>query len=548
MAADDAADDTCCWCDAATPASARSRGELELVMSDEFDTPGRTFANGADPKWTALERADDTNGGQVYYSPDNAETVVDEAGVGALRITTSRLAAPRAGKPLQSAQLQGWNKFCFTGGAVEVRARVPANSGTWPSLWLLGNLARAVYTASGDGVWPWSYDACLELDAARLPPRTPPQKWPGRGAAEMDLVEARTSAASPHLEYASFSLQVAPRVPPAYMPAWGSFPSPQPRVPNGEPLGHGVDGSWYSDLTLGAGAAVNAWWYGPRDVPGSNDAITGSVAGMPRFGGGAYHTFGLEWRLPDPSDPAAPLGFLRFTYDGDLVLEIGGGALNRSYVACGAARTPRLGGRREACCFETPPRLLPDEPTYLILSQAVGNWADGLAGFEREAGDSGSAHLLVDWVRVWQRRGQRRLGCDPPNLPTAELMAEGLARGDYGPQARPLGADTCPPLFEGPLGRARDGRSLDGCARFESSLPAGTALCPLRLPVPAEQLALLGALLGVWTLVALAAVARWVWRTQPSVAACAGSGSSCRPCRRLARRAAALLAGRSHHG
>ena len=47
---------------------------LHLVMSDEFDTEGRAFHDGADPMWTALDKSDDdqTSGGKKslqYYDP-----------------------------------------------------------------------------------------------------------------------------------------------------------------------------------------------------------------------------------------------------------------------------------------------------------------------------------------------------------------------------------------------------------------------------------------------------------------------------------------------
>ena len=57
----------------------------------------------------------------------------------------------------------GWNKFCFTGGIVEVRAQLPGDAhtgGLWPALWLMGNLARATYVGSSENTWPWSYDKC----------------------------------------------------------------------------------------------------------------------------------------------------------------------------------------------------------------------------------------------------------------------------------------------------------------------------------------------------------------------------------------------------
>ena len=39
-------------------------------------------------------------------------------------------------KHVQSAMLQGWNKFCFTGGIIEISAKLPGSSrigGLWPA-------------------------------------------------------------------------------------------------------------------------------------------------------------------------------------------------------------------------------------------------------------------------------------------------------------------------------------------------------------------------------------------------------------------------------
>ena len=59
--------------------------------------------------------------------------------------------------------VNGWNKFCFTGGIVEISAKLPGKhnaGGLWPAMWLLGNMARATYVGSSNNVWPWSYNTC----------------------------------------------------------------------------------------------------------------------------------------------------------------------------------------------------------------------------------------------------------------------------------------------------------------------------------------------------------------------------------------------------
>lgn len=59
--------------------------------------------------------------------------------------------------------LTTWNKFCFTGGYIEAKVQLPGTSetnGFWPAVWTMGNLGRAGYGASTDGLWPYSYEAC----------------------------------------------------------------------------------------------------------------------------------------------------------------------------------------------------------------------------------------------------------------------------------------------------------------------------------------------------------------------------------------------------
>lgn len=47
------------------------------------------------------------------------------------------------------------NKFCFTGGYIEAAAQLPGENnvvGMWPAVWTMGNLGRAGYGASLEGM------------------------------------------------------------------------------------------------------------------------------------------------------------------------------------------------------------------------------------------------------------------------------------------------------------------------------------------------------------------------------------------------------------
>jgi beta-glucanase (GH16 family) len=58
--------------------------------------------------------------------------------------------------------MASWNKFCFTGGYAEASVTLPGYNnvnGLWPAIWMMGNLGRAGYGASLDGLWPYTYDS-----------------------------------------------------------------------------------------------------------------------------------------------------------------------------------------------------------------------------------------------------------------------------------------------------------------------------------------------------------------------------------------------------
>ena len=143
----------------------------ELVFSDEFERDGRLFHDGYDPKWTAMNKDDYTNFALQYYKSDlvtttngylNLSTIVADITYD----TNDILSKEKSGKNTknyQSAMVNGWNKFCFTGGIVEISAKLPGKhnaGGLWPAIWLLGNMARATYVGSSNNVWPWSYNTC----------------------------------------------------------------------------------------------------------------------------------------------------------------------------------------------------------------------------------------------------------------------------------------------------------------------------------------------------------------------------------------------------
>ncbi|ETW05452.1 hypothetical protein H310_03215 [Aphanomyces invadans] len=247
------------WVDIDTPKqyykATSSRGETwNLVMSDEFNRPGRNFTAGVDPMWTAIEMADGVNAALEYYSVNMTETVMEPDGRGVFRIVTKhddisfRVYNPYKTPPgfqqsrmyYRSGMLQSWNKFCMQGGLIEVMCQQPGVTGannpdasnpqarvtggiyypTWPGVWLLGNLGRALFLSSTTRMWPWSYDVCdknLEKDqrisACDSNPGFGLNPNQGRGAPEIDILEGGGAAISS-------SVQIAPGMPDEYRPVF----------------------------------------------------------------------------------------------------------------------------------------------------------------------------------------------------------------------------------------------------------------------------------------------------------------------------------------
>ncbi|KAF8658304.1 hypothetical protein AX16_002074 [Volvariella volvacea WC 439] len=130
--------------------------EMQLVFSDEFNTDGRTFYPGDDPYWEAADLHYWGTENLEWYDPSAVTTAN-----GSLVITLDR--RPTHGLQYQGGFVSTWNKFCFTGGYIEASVRLPGLSdiaGYWPALWTMGNLGRAGYGATTEGMWPYSYDSC----------------------------------------------------------------------------------------------------------------------------------------------------------------------------------------------------------------------------------------------------------------------------------------------------------------------------------------------------------------------------------------------------
>lgn len=116
-----------------------------LVFSDEFNTNGAP-----DPTKWGYDLGAGGWGNAEAQTYTNTATNATVTG-GNLVITAIKTGS----NSYTSARLKSENKFEFTYGKVEVRAKLPTGGGTWPAIWMLG----ANYDQPGF-TWP----ACGEID------------------------------------------------------------------------------------------------------------------------------------------------------------------------------------------------------------------------------------------------------------------------------------------------------------------------------------------------------------------------------------------------
>ena len=105
----------------------------ELVWSDEFDQNGPVSQD----KWN-VETIPPNNGswwnGELQFYTDKEDNIRVEEGL--LKITAKY--ESYEGKNYTSARINTQDKFEFTYGRVEMRAKLPNWEGMWPAFWLLG--------------------------------------------------------------------------------------------------------------------------------------------------------------------------------------------------------------------------------------------------------------------------------------------------------------------------------------------------------------------------------------------------------------------------
>ncbi|KIP01971.1 glycoside hydrolase family 16 protein [Phlebiopsis gigantea 11061_1 CR5-6] len=409
--------------DVDTPDSAKTRTgfdgqDYELVFSDEFNVDGRTFYPGDDPFWEAVDLWYGSTQDLEWYDPAQVTTQG-----GALVITMDEVTDVTLNHGLQykSGMLQSWNKFCFTTGYIEVSITLPGpNSDTrgyWPGAWTMGNLGRPGYGATSDGAWPYSYNEC---DVGILPNQTyvngtgpaaalhsdesrskynfdlswlPGQRLSactcagedhpgptvnqGRGAPEIDILEVERNKTSGGGQVVSQSAQFAPFT---------------------HDYDYGNDTTDQFEIFTPNLTRVNT--YRGSAVQQAISSLTNLPDDMFQGSGQVFTTLGFEY-WSDPSNPGD--GFITWQTDGQPSYRLGAAAVGPDQGDGGSM----VGQRR-----------ISEEPMSIILNLGMSsNWQTiDLSTMEFPA------TMQVDYVRVYQRKDQTNVGCNPSRYPTTDYI------------------------------------------------------------------------------------------------------------------------------
>ncbi|KAL4876052.1 beta-1,6 glucan synthetase [Aspergillus karnatakaensis] len=374
-----------------TPESAHSMKaedgkELQLVFSDEFNTPGRTFYDGDDPYYQAVDIWYGVTQDLEWYDPD-AVTTRD----GVLEIRMDSFTNHEV--KYRSGMVQSWNKLCFSGGRLEASISLPGDgkvSGFWPGFWAMGNLGRPGHAATTDGMWPYSYhDGCdagitpnqsstdgiswlpgMRLPGCTCPGSDHPSPGRARSAPEIDVIEASVSPLNDDetkiIGSVSQSLQMAP-FDIWYMPDYDYTAVYNQDVTQINNYRGGPYQQAMSGLTN-----LNNKWYNGRE----------------------YQSYAFEYTP--------------------------GAAGNITWFV-GSDKTWTLDGRSIGPNGNVGQRVIPLEPLAIVMNLGMAwSFAPINDGIEKHM----PAYMRFDYIRIYQDPDDISVTCDPSGYETTEYIAK----------------------------------------------------------------------------------------------------------------------------
>lgn len=361
---------------------------LIFQFSDEFNTDGRTFYDGDDPYFQAMDIWYGVTEDLEWYDPDAVTTAN-----GTLNLRFD--AFQNHNLNYRSGMVQSWNKMCFKGGRLEASISLPGSGeveGFWPGFWAMGNLGRPGFAATTDGLWPYSYwdkcdagitanqsstDGINYLPGMRYPACTcsgqdHPSPGNSRSAPEIDAIEATVAfmgpgATSGATGMASQSFQAAP------FDIWYTPDYEYMEVYDNEVTGmNGYKGGPYQQAISGLTWLNNEW-----------------------YNGNAYQTYGFEY-VPGGS--------------GDLSWFIGD-----DYTWKIDHRAIRPNGN-------VGQRVIPQEPMSVVMNFGMSPSFSTI--YMANIAELLPATMRFDYIRIYQDPENEMVTCDPPGYPTTSFIQQ----------------------------------------------------------------------------------------------------------------------------
>ncbi|KAH9006339.1 beta-glucan synthesis-associated [Lactarius hatsudake] len=407
--------------DPETPDSAKTRTGFDnqdyvLVFSDEFNTDGRSFYPGDDPFWEAVDLWYWATGDLEWYDPRQVYTANGSLHVRMENVVTN-------GMNYRSGMLQSWNKFCFTSGYIEVSLTLPGPNeetrGYWPGVWTMGNLGRPGYGATTDGTWPYTqvYDSC---DVGTFPNQTNPDGLGPAAALHSDASQAKYDFKLSYLTGQKLSACTCPgedHPGPDVTKGRGApeidiFEAEHNKQGNGGVISQSAQFAPFSHDYVYSNDTDQEWYVYNSSISRPNNykgsAVQQAISGVTQLpadvfegSGQVFHTFGFEY-FANPKSRSD--GYIIWQMDNLQTVRMGAGAVGPDQGTDGSG---------------VDQRLIPEEPMSIVLNLGISpNWQTidlTTMTFPTE--------MVVDYVRVYQRKDSQNIGCDPPDYPTMDYIS-----------------------------------------------------------------------------------------------------------------------------
>ncbi|KAI0789618.1 glycoside hydrolase family 16 protein [Abortiporus biennis] len=381
--------------------------EWQLIFSDEFNNDGRTFRPGDDPFWEAVDLRYRVTNNLEWYDPAAITTAN-----GSLIITLSKQQTHDA--LYRGGMMTTWNKFCFTGGMVETSVVLAGSdnvSGLRSAVWTMGNLGRAGYGASLEGMWPYTYDACDVGTVAN-------QTRNGQPIAATDDGDPMNGGALSYLQGQRLSRCTCPgESHPGPMHSDGTYVGRSaPEIDifestiTGDPLSGQILQSsqwpfnnaytWFNDsFTIQNTTTTTSNPYKGDVWQQTTSCITDCDPEGYELIGNKFMVYGLQYK------PGFDDAYISWSANGKL------------------SWTLKQAGLRADPTVEISARPVPQEPMYLIADLSMP-LSDGI--FVDLDHLTFPAHFKIDYIRVYQDPNAINYGCDPQDFPTADYIEQYL--------------------------------------------------------------------------------------------------------------------------